>query len=310
MISTAMDTEWLQNLEERLREQAEATRATNELITQLFSMMRSRNIDDHIATPPSLSVSLPSLSHPSQPGSVLHSSQIKPANPDNFDGDRSKGRAFLTSCELYLSLTGADFPDEQACIHWALLFFKSGHAAMFAECTVRQEMRTGVMAFADRTDFTSEFMSTFCPENEATSELMRLESDHYFQGQQHVEAYIDEFRDFVNMSGYTDPIAIVLEFLPRPECNDTVMLHINLTSELLTMRQSSLRYSIYVASAVSAVLDVAAVFTVSTTTVSTATAVVSVYSASASDRSLHLVSSVRPWSYHPMAPFPQSVTNT
>jgi hypothetical protein len=68
------------------------------------------------------------------------------------------------------------------------------------------------MAFADWTDFTSEFRSTFCPENEATSALMRLESDRYFQGQQNVEAYIDEFKDLVDMSGYTDPIAIVLKF--------------------------------------------------------------------------------------------------
>jgi hypothetical protein len=55
-------------------------------------------------------------------------------------------------------------------------------------------------------------MSTFCPENEAMSALMRLESDRYFQGQQNVEAYIDEFRDLIDMSGYTDPIAIVLKF--------------------------------------------------------------------------------------------------
>jgi hypothetical protein len=41
---------------------------------------------------------------------------------------------------------------------------------------------------------------------------MRLESDHYFQGQRNIEAYIDEFRDLVDMSGYTDPIAIVLKF--------------------------------------------------------------------------------------------------
>jgi hypothetical protein len=68
------------------------------------------------------------------------------------------------------------------------------------------------MAFTDWTDFTSEFMSTFCPENEATSVLMRLKSDRYFQGQQNVEAYIDEFKDLVNMSGYTNPIAIVLKF--------------------------------------------------------------------------------------------------
>jgi hypothetical protein len=68
------------------------------------------------------------------------------------------------------------------------------------------------MAFIDWTDFTSEFMSTFCSENEATSALMRLELDRYVQGQRNVEAYIDEFQDLVNMSGYTDPIAIILKF--------------------------------------------------------------------------------------------------
>jgi hypothetical protein len=142
----------------------------------------------------------------------LHPPRIELASLDNFDGDRSKGHAFLTSCELYLSLTGSDYPNEQSRIHWALLFFKSGCAAMFAERIVRQEMRTGVMAFADWTDFTSEFRSTFCPENEATSALMRLELDRYFQGQQNIEAYIDEFRDLVDMSGHTNPIAIILKF--------------------------------------------------------------------------------------------------
>jgi hypothetical protein len=180
-----MDAKWLHNLEERLCEQVEATRATNELITQLFSMMRMRNVDDNVATPPSPLVSLPSLAtstgrnvlHPSQLRSVLHSPQIKLVTPDNFDGDRSKGRTFLTSCELYLSLTGSDYPEEQSRINWALSFFKSRRAATFAERIVRQEMRTGVIAFMDWTDFTSEFMSTFCPENEATSMLICLESD-------------------------------------------------------------------------------------------------------------------------------------
>jgi hypothetical protein len=70
----------------------------------------------------------------------------------------------------------------------------------------------GSHGFADWTDFTSEFMSTFCPENEAMSALMCLESDRYFQGQRNVEAYIDKFKDLVDMSGYTDPITIVLKF--------------------------------------------------------------------------------------------------
>jgi hypothetical protein len=75
--------------------------------------------------------------------------------------------------------------------------------------------------------------------------------------------------------------------------------------------------AIYVASAISAILDVAAIYTISTaavstdsatTTIFTATAV-SISSASTADRSPHSVNSVRPWSYYPMAPFPQSVTN-
>jgi hypothetical protein len=60
--------------------------------------------------------------------------------------------------------------------------------------------------------FREEFMAAFCPENEATTALMRLESDRYFQGKRNVEAYIDEFKDLVDFSRYTDPIAIVLKF--------------------------------------------------------------------------------------------------
>jgi hypothetical protein len=57
-----------------------------------------------------------------------------------------------------------------------------------------------------------EFAATFCPENEATMALMRLESDWYYQCKRNVEAYIDEFKDLVDLSGYTDPIIIVLKF--------------------------------------------------------------------------------------------------
>jgi hypothetical protein len=68
------------------------------------------------------------------------------------------------------------------------------------------------MCFTSWREFTEEFTVTFCPENEATTALMRLESDRYFQAKRNVEAYIDEFKDLVDLSGYTDPIAIVLKF--------------------------------------------------------------------------------------------------
>jgi hypothetical protein len=68
------------------------------------------------------------------------------------------------------------------------------------------------MCFASWHDFTEEFAATFCPENKATMVLMWLESDWYYQGKRNVEAYIDEFKDLVDLSGYTDPIVIILKF--------------------------------------------------------------------------------------------------
>jgi hypothetical protein len=68
------------------------------------------------------------------------------------------------------------------------------------------------MCFASWREFTEEFSVMFCPENEATMVLMRLESDQYFQAKRNVEAYIDKFKDLVDLSSYTDPIAIVLKF--------------------------------------------------------------------------------------------------
>jgi hypothetical protein len=68
------------------------------------------------------------------------------------------------------------------------------------------------MCFSSWSDFTEEFTLAFCPENKATTVLMRLKSDCYFQGKCNVEAYINEFKDLIDLSGYTDPIAIVLKF--------------------------------------------------------------------------------------------------
>jgi hypothetical protein len=91
-------------------------------------------------------------------------------------------------------------------------YFKGGCTASFAEHILRQELWSGKMCFASCHDFTEEFAATLCPENEATTALMRLESDRYYQGKWNVEAYIDEFKDLVDLSSYTDPIAIVLKF--------------------------------------------------------------------------------------------------
>jgi hypothetical protein len=89
---------------------------------------------------------------------------------------------------------------------------KTRRAANFAECIIRQEMKTGKMVFASWMEFTDEFELIFCPENEATTALMTLESDRYFQGKQNVDAYTNNFHELVALSGYMDPIAFVLKF--------------------------------------------------------------------------------------------------
>jgi hypothetical protein len=49
--------------------------------------------------------------------SISHISWIKPGVPNNFNGDQSKGQAFLMSCELYMLLTASDFPNDHTHIH-------------------------------------------------------------------------------------------------------------------------------------------------------------------------------------------------
>jgi hypothetical protein len=202
-----MDNERFQQMEKRLNKQAEATRAMNETLNKFMTIMSNIEAAKVVASPPPVSPQLVIT-----PLQASQPSRVKPGVPSNFNGDRAQGCAFLMSCELYISLTASDFINEQVRIYWALSYFKGGRAASFAERILRQELRSGKMCFASWSEFTEDFVSAFCPENEATTALMRLKSDQYFQGKRNVEAYIDEFKDLIDLSGYTDPIAIVLKF--------------------------------------------------------------------------------------------------
>ena len=55
-----------------------------------------------------------------------------PALPNEFDGDRSKGQAFLCSCQTYILLCLESFSNNQIKIVWALSYMKSGRAAKWA----------------------------------------------------------------------------------------------------------------------------------------------------------------------------------
>jgi hypothetical protein len=202
-----MDKEGFQQMEKRLNEQAEAILAMNETLNKFIAIMGNQEAARNVA--PSPPVPTPLVITPLQ---VLQPSRVKPGAPSHFDGDRVQGCAFLISCQLYISLTQSDFIDKQVHIHWALSYFKGGRVVSFAEHILWQELWSGKMCFTSWHDFTEEFVATFCPGNEATTALIQLKSDRYYQGKQNVEAYIDEFKDLVDLSRYTDPITIVLKF--------------------------------------------------------------------------------------------------
>jgi hypothetical protein len=56
------------------------------------------------------------------------------------------------------------------------------------------------------------FTSKFCPKNEATAALTKLESTRYYQGRKAVDDYIDEFSELIDEAGYTDGLSIVMKF--------------------------------------------------------------------------------------------------
>jgi hypothetical protein len=195
-----MDPEGLHNIKEGLRQQVAANRSAQEMLACLFDKFNNLELPN-ISTPQQLIAPLTLIAQ----ATPLHKSRVKPGVPQNFDGDREGGWAFLTSCLVYISLSINDLTDEQAQIHWALSYFKSGHAATFTDRTLRAESKRGGPSYASWAHFKVEFWSTFCLENEATTSPIHLESEHYFQGQRPMDMQVDEFSDLIDLSGYSDP---------------------------------------------------------------------------------------------------------
>jgi hypothetical protein len=138
--------------------------------------------------------------------------RLKPGVPPSFDGDCAKGCTFMNSCVLYQLLCAVEFQDDQAKIHWVLSYMKSDRAATFADHTICYKTKYDSPRYGSWDAFQRVFIKTFCLENESTHALMRLESNRYFQGKRMVDTYVDEFEDLIDLSGYSDNLAIVLKF--------------------------------------------------------------------------------------------------
>jgi len=103
---------------------------------------------------------------PPKPQDPSKPRKVRPASPLDFDGDRSKGLAFLNSCQVYIRLCPEEFRDEQTQIVWAMSYMKTGRAEKLAAQVFRWEQELenqGKAKFVDWEDFRNEFRREFCP---------------------------------------------------------------------------------------------------------------------------------------------------
>ena len=152
---------------------------------------------------------------------------LKPSPPPNFDGDQQKGRGFINTCQAYFRLCPDNFPDEQTKIRWAMTFMNQGWAQKWANRVYGWEStptNNGADHFVDWDNFRSHFRTEFFPLHSEAVATNKLEGIGYFQGQRTVDDYLDDFRDLISDSRYSDPKTIVVKFRQglNPAIADTV----------------------------------------------------------------------------------------
>jgi hypothetical protein len=79
----------------------------NETLNKFIIVMSNIEAAKNISPPPPVSPPLVTTTL-----QVLQPSRVKPVIPSNLDGDRAQGCTFITSCELYISVTALDFTDK------------------------------------------------------------------------------------------------------------------------------------------------------------------------------------------------------
>ena len=136
-----------------------------------------------------------------------------PALPSEFDGNHSRGQAFLNSCQTYIRLSPDSFPSEQIKITWALSYMKSRRAERWvAQVFQWEEKNDGYPKFLDWDEFREEFWKDFCPAHSDVAAINKLESTTYYQKTRSVDDYLDEFMELILEAGYTDPKTTVVKF--------------------------------------------------------------------------------------------------
>ena len=138
--------------------------------------------------------------------------KVRPATPTDFDRDCGKGCVFFNMCCLYFTIVGDLFPNDQACIHWVLSFFKLDHAAHFANKVLQHETKGKGNYFKDWDAFEKMFSDQFCPKNEQLMALTRLEGTSWYQAKDPIDNYIDCFQELTDLAEYDNDKTIVIKF--------------------------------------------------------------------------------------------------
>jgi hypothetical protein len=206
--------------EDRLAElEAKLTQREAKIDQTLDAMSQTLALLARAVIPNSPTIPQPVLAPPT----TSSRSDLKPALPPSFDGDRLKGKGFINACQAYFRLRPDQFRDEQTKIQWAMTYMNQGRAQKWVNRVYQWEStpaNVGTPYFHDWSDFRSKFRAEFYPLHSDAVATNKLEGTSYFQGRRTVDDYLDEFRDLISESGYTDPKTIVVKF--RRGLNPTI----------------------------------------------------------------------------------------
>jgi len=93
-----------------------------------------------------------------------------------------------------------------------MFYMKAGCAGRWANRKFEHEVKSGHLRFIDWVNFEEEFRKDFMPLNSEAAAVNVLETTSYFQGRRSVDDYLDQFKDIIEDSGYSDPKMIVVKF--------------------------------------------------------------------------------------------------
>ena len=121
------------------------------------------------------------------------------------------------SCRTYIHLCPESFKDDLTKVVWAMSYMKAGHAGRWATHEFKHEAKSGHLRFIDWVKFEDEFRKDFMPLDSEAAAVNVLETT-YFQGRQSVDDYLDQFKDLIEDSGYSDLKTIVVKFCRGLNC--------------------------------------------------------------------------------------------